>query len=330
MWSPPSATNTQRARRLRTARFAAYLAVLAAFGVWVGSAQNKTAPAKTKDAKPAELVGSETCAGCHEDISKAFQKNPHRAVETDAKFHFAEKACESCHGGGSKHAESLSAADIRNPGKIAPAEVARVCLTCHANQSTHAGRIMSGHDKNAVSCTACHSIHKNGPEGLVARKPADVNKQCAGCHTDVWASFQRQYKHRLPEGAMTCVDCHNPHGGSLPRGLQTTAANEPGCLKCHGDLAGPFTFEHAPVRMEGCTACHQPHGSDNPKMLTRAEVRMVCLECHANLPLPTVQTDSAMGSIPPSVHDLRSPRFRNCTVCHQKIHGSYADRGLQR
>ncbi len=149
------------------------------------------------------------------------------------------------------------------------------------------GRINSSHAKNQVSCVACHSIHKNGPNGLVPRKAADINQLCAGCHTDVWASFQRPFKHRLPEGAMSCVDCHNPHGSVLPRMIQTANANEPGCFKCHGDKRGPFTFEHAPVRLEGCTACHQPHGSANPRMLIRAEVRFVCLECHSNLPAPT-------------------------------------------
>ena len=39
---------------------------------------------------------------------------------------------------------------------------------------------------------------------------------------------------------------------------------------------------------------------------------------------------SALGVVPPSFHDLRSPRFQNCTVCHQKIHGSYVDRNLLR
>jgi uncharacterized protein with PIN domain len=60
-------------------------------------------------------------------------------------------------------------------------------------------------------------------------------------------------------------------------------------------------------------------------MLIRQEVRLVCLECHANL--PTVAT-SVIGVVPPSFHDLNSPRYRNCTVCHQKIHGSYVDRSL--
>jgi predicted CXXCH cytochrome family protein len=83
------------------------------------------------------------------------------------------------------------------------------------------------------------------------------------------------------------------------------------------------------VRFEGCATCHEPHGSANPRMLVRQEVRLVCLECHANLPV-AMKTSAVMGVVPPAFHDLRSPRFRNCTVCHQKIHGSHVDRNLLR
>jgi DmsE family decaheme c-type cytochrome len=309
----------------------ALLAVVALLLPGLARAQEKTgAPAQTaaKASAPAEYVGSTTCQGCHEDIFNAFQKSPHGLVETAKKYHFETKACESCHGPGSKHAESVSAADIRNPAKLRPGETDKVCLTCHLNQSTHVGRINSSHVKNEVSCVACHAVHKNGPHGLVARKNAEINTQCASCHNDVWASFQRPYQHRLPQGAMSCVDCHNPHGTFLPRNIQTVKANEPGCFKCHGNLQGPFAYEHAPVRTEGCTACHQPHGSANPRMLTRAEVRFVCLECHANLPTATPAANGTLGTTGPSLHDLRDPRFRNCTICHQKVHGSYISRGL--
>ncbi len=125
---------------------------------------------------------------------------------------------------------------------------------------------------------------------------------------------------------MGCVDCHNPHGTNAKAMTQLYAANDRGCVGCHGDKRGPFTFEHAPVRFEGCSACHEPHGSTNPRMLTRAEVRIVCLECHSSL--PTVPNLASNGVVPPAFHDLRSPRYRNCTVCHQKIHGSYVDRSL--
>jgi len=141
----------------------------------LGGAQEKlSAPATPpQENKPAEFVGSTTCQGCHEDIFNGFQKNPHQAVEKDKKRGFENNACESCHGPGSKHAESMAAGDIRNPAKLKPAETDKTCLTCHLNQATHVGRINSSHAKNQVSCAACHSIHKNGPNGLVARKPAD-------------------------------------------------------------------------------------------------------------------------------------------------------------
>jgi len=298
----------------------------------LGSAQDKPAapapPAPAPDNKPAEFVGSTTCQMCHEDIFNAFQKNPHQVVETDKKRGFETKACESCHGPGSKHAESASAADIIQPAKLKPFQADARCLACHKNQSTHVGRLNSSHAKNEVSCTACHAIHKNGPYGLVARKPAEINAQCAACHANIWASFQRPYKHRLPEGAMSCVDCHNPHGSVLPRSIQTTRANEPACANCHGDKVGPFPFEHAPVRLQGCMTCHEPHGSANPRMLTRAQVRYVCLECHSNLPVPNPPPGSTLGTVPPAFHDIRSPRFQNCTICHQKVHGSFVTRNL--
>jgi len=305
--------------------------VLLAAAVTVLSApaqQTPPQPAATKpaDNKAAEYVGSDTCQGCHEDIFNAFQKNPHHLVETDKKYRFDTKGCESCHGPGSKHAESMTAADIRNPAKLAPADTDKVCLTCHLNQPTHVGRISSSHVRNSVSCVACHSVHKNGPNGLVARKAPDINQLCASCHAAVWASFQRPYKHRLPDGAMSCVDCHNPHGALPQRMMQTVNANEPGCFKCHGDKRGPFPYEHPPMRLEGCTACHQPHGSANPRMLTRHEVLFVCLECHSNLPVPSPPANAPLGTVPPAIHNLADPRFRNCNICHQKVHGSYVSR----
>src|SRR5881227_3417521 len=126
------------------------LAVLAAAATLtfstVGGAQEK--PAVPPDNKPAEYVGSTTCQMCHEDIFNAFQKNPHQLVETDKKRGFETRACESCHGPSSKHAESVSPADIKHPAKLEPGETDRTCLACHQNQSTHTGRLNSSHAKN--------------------------------------------------------------------------------------------------------------------------------------------------------------------------------------
>jgi DmsE family decaheme c-type cytochrome len=330
--SSPNASTASILKPMPPALRAAAAALLcwSLYGAQAAPAQApeaKPAAAQPADNKPATYVGSETCQTCHEDLFNAVQKSPHAMVEKSKGRGWQGKACEACHGPGSKHAESASAADIVNPAKLSPARTDQTCLKCHLNEPTHSGRLQASHAKNAVSCTACHSIHKNGPNGLVARGSAAINAQCAACHQPVWAQFQRPFKHRLPENAMNCVDCHNPHGSIRRTSIQTFAANEPGCLKCHTDKRGPFTFEHMPMRTEGCGSCHEPHGSANPRMLARQEARFVCLECHANLPVPQ---PAAMGVVPPAFHDLRSPRFRNCTICHQKVHGSYVDRNLLR
>ena len=274
-------------------------------------------------------VGSETCKTCHEEIYNNLQKTPHFAIESGARPAWKQKSCESCHGPGSKHAESASADDIKNPAKLSPEQVDRTCLTCHLNQNTRGGRSASGHAKDQVGCTACHSVHGAGGAKLVEHAKAAINARCSNCHISQWASFNRPYKHRLLEGAMSCVDCHNPHSAYAADTMQKAFGNEPGCLKCHSDKRGPFVFEHAPVRLEGCMACHEPHGSANPRMLVRHEQRLVCLECHSNLPNRNL-TNAKLGGVPPAFHDLRLTQFQNCTICHVKVHGSYVDRTLLR
>lgn len=294
----------------------------AASAVWLLSAAALAFGQKA----PSPYAGSAVCQTCHEDIFNAFMKSPHARVETDKRRGFVERACESCHGPGQKHTETTSADDIRQPAKMSGAAADKICMSCHLNEPTHVGRLASSHAKNEIACTSCHKIHADGPIGLVPHGATAINTLCASCHLNVWAQFQKPHHHKLPEGAMSCVDCHNPHGSAQPASQQAFAANEPGCFTCHGEKRGPFAFDHAPVRFEGCATCHEPHGSVNPRMLTRQEVRFVCLECHANL--PATNGIRAIGVVPPSFHDLRSPIYQNCTVCHQMIHGSYIDRNL--
>ena len=48
---------------------------------------------KTAAAAQSEYAGAEACAGCHEDISKAFSKNPHFSLDKSKRW--AGKACEA-------------------------------------------------------------------------------------------------------------------------------------------------------------------------------------------------------------------------------------------
>lgn len=273
-------------------------------------------PAAAQEPAP---VGSSGCAFCHADISAAFARNPHAVLA-------AEQACETCHGNGGNHVASLSAADIRNPGKLAPGASSAACLACHANTPSQAGRLQNGHATNQVACVACHRMHQS-PERLLSRKPAVVNETCGGCHPAVRAAFSRPYTHKLLEGAISCIDCHNPHNRNMaPSMRMVAAANQPQCFTCHQEKRGPFLYEHAPVRNEGCSACHEPHGSANPRMLAANEQRVLCLQCHANLGRP----GQTLGGTPSAIHDLDSGRYQKCSVCHITVHGSNVSRELLR
>jgi len=231
-----------------------------------------------------------------------------------------ERLCEICHGPGKAHAESGDLKLIFSFKQATSARASQECLRCHAQGMRSNVRPLDAHSRNSVGCTTCHSVHAPQAGKLLAGKPENF---CVTCHTEVRAEFGRPYRHRLLEGVVGCMDCHNPHGSPNRAQLRRVAGNEIACLKCHGDLRGPFLFEHVPVRTEGCQACHEPHGSVNPRLLTRSEVRLLCLECHT-------LSKSTLGGPPPAFHDLRSPRFQSCTTCHQKIHGSYVDRVFER
>jgi DmsE family decaheme c-type cytochrome len=281
------------------------------------------APAQEPEAAaalPEGYAGAEMCAVCHEDISLSFAKTPHSGIATIAGRKWAKRECESCHGPAGQHAESADATLILSFKTATASRANQACLECHNGAETHRGRLMGAHYRNSLDCTTCHSVHHSEKKALLT---SDSNELCASCHVGERAAFNRPFTHRLAQNAIACVDCHNPHGGPPPASMQQFAANEASCFKCHNDKRGPFPFEHAPVKLEPCTACHEPHGSANPRMMIRHDVSQLCLECHTlNMANP--------GGPPPAFHDLRSARFRNCTICHSKVHGSFVSKDLLR
>src|ERR1051325_4492492 len=108
---------------MRNSRVAEAMVIVA---IATGCAQGQG----TVPSLPAGYAGSEMCGACHEDIAKAFAKNPHDTVETDSKRGWESRACEACHGPGQKHTESTSADDIRNPSKLNAAATGKICMTC--------------------------------------------------------------------------------------------------------------------------------------------------------------------------------------------------------
>ena len=251
-------------------------------------------------------IGSDRCAVCHVKQSETFSKNPHKKAE-----------CESCHGPGLAHVEALNPDQLTLFHGAQPNQVNDACLTCHAKDHRQERRFESAHSRNGIACVSCHRVHS--PD---IRKTNDA--LCSSCHRDIRATFERPFGHKLSQGAIHCVDCHDPHGSQPNSPLRLSGGgHDYPCFKCHTDKRGPFPYEHAPIRTQLCSTCHDLHGSANPRMLARNNVSQLCLECHT-------MTAGVAGGSPPAFHDLRVERYRQCTVCHVKIHGSYAHRDFLR
>ena len=262
-----------------------------------------------------QYVGSDACKACHEDAFKSFEATPHWKTTFKTTKEGA-RGCESCHGPGKAHVDGGGdKSKIHGFAAADPGEASRRCLACHQDSEEHANFGRSEHSVNSVGCLACHSPHhaKEAQYLLVKKQP----ELCYSCHTEVRQDFQRPFRHRVDQGLAACSDCHNEHGGFLTKQLRATAAQDQVCFKCHADKAGPFTFEHEPVKTEGCMACHAPHGSTNPWLLKRVQVNLLCLECH------TLTQDSGAAALP-SFHN-QSQKYSACTLCHPTIHGSNFD-----
>lgn len=246
------------------------------------------------------------CGSCHQDLAKAFTQNPHALVAENLEN---DSTCVSCHGEGKAHAESGDASQIQVPRGQ---EGQGLCLSCHGKQEGFWAGAPGSHVRAGVACESCHRIHDAQDQPLLQGSGRTL---CTPCHRREVSEFRRPFAHKLDRGGMQCVSCHNPHGGKGKESLKETRTGESVCQSCHVDKRGPFVFEHGTLT-DSCMSCHQPHGSHNPKQLIRARVDQLCLECHTGIGNP------GLGSQPPSSHDLRSPRYQNCTTCHVAIHGS--------
>lgn len=268
----------------------------------------------------ASAVGSDACTACHENTSKNFQHAFHKQQGVE---------CEDCHGNGSLHVEGGGdVAKIVSFDKR-PAQVANgVCLGCHSRDQQVRNWQGGSHFANHVRCVDCHEIHGRAlqsanesrisfdtatraaflagsvsPESNVVLRPRSAtNDACIKCHPTEGAQLSLPYHHPLREGEMSCMDCHDPHGGPAGRNLRTANLNQL-CLSCHAQYRGPYSYQHPPVT-ENCMNCHLAHGSPNTNLLTVSEPGL-CLQCHAGH------------------HNGASlPLADRCTNCHGSIHGT--------
>jgi DmsE family decaheme c-type cytochrome len=281
----------------------------------LGRDNNQDSNPANQPSDPTLYVGTDTCETCHQAEAESYGRGPHWRTETGKQKGPQWQGCEACHGPGKAHADTQDPTKIIRVTSLSAKQASERCLVCHEKNETHQNFMRSPHLTNGVGCTTCHSIHASKASPLLVSAQPGL---CYGCHQSVTPDFSKPEHHRVNEGLMLCTDCHNPHGSFLPHQLQSSSWQALVCTKCHVDTAGPFVFEHAPVKEQGCMACHNPHGSTNPHLLTRPQVNQLCLECHSTI----LANSIAPGA--PTFHN-QAAQYSQCVLCHVAIHGSNTD-----
>lgn len=265
-----------------------------------------------------DYVGADTCKGCHTDAYESYSKSTH-AKKAIPNSPANKEACESCHGAGAAHVEKgggrvgIFAFGKKEDAKGRSAK----CLSCHEESKHLAFWNMSKHKSAGVSCDNCHSSHSGGDKDLKTSQ----SEVCYSCHRDIKVQSNKQSRHPLKEGKISCSDCHDSHGEFGAKMVKADTVNEL-CYKCHAEKRGPYMFEHPPVE-ENCMTCHTAHGSNHNKLLTKKQPQL-CQSCHDWTRHPGTAYTSEFGfSGSGSLSSRNKLIARSCLNCHPNIHGSF-------
>jgi DmsE family decaheme c-type cytochrome len=288
------------------------------------SATPTPAPAEMAKAPPKDMVlrGDAKCTRCHDESDNA----PVLAIGKTRHGVMADKrtpTCTSCHGDSEAHINVPQGVKERpkvdrefDKDSKTPIEARNgACLTCHqGGKRIHWS--MSAHATNDVACTSCHNVHV-GRDAV--RSKTTQSETCFTCHKEQRAQIHRMSRHPIPEGKVSCSDCHNPHGSAGEKSLVRDNVNDT-CYQCHMEKRGPFVRTHQPVQ-ENCSICHNPHGSTQPNLL-KVRAPFLCQECHE----PTSHRGN-LGN-PAGTSTGANLMARGCLNCHTNIHGTNNPRDI--
>ena len=271
-------------------------------------------------------TGAALCVTCHDSDDLPDMSRSAHGFSADKRI----PDCISCHGPSPTHAKKP--ADVKerpHPDRMFTKKAATpasernaACLSCHDKDPKRALWAGSQHDSADLACNSCHKIHVN--RDPVLNKVAQT-ELCYTCHKEQRAQMNRPSHHPVPEGKMSCSDCHNVHGSAGPKLARRDSTNAT-CYSCHAEKRGPFVHQHEPVA-EDCANCHNVHGSAVEGML-KARPPMLCQQCHTPHVAGGAGTVGGQPGVPGGAsfgsgkNVINLWQGRSCLNCHTQVHGS--------
>jgi cytochrome b subunit of formate dehydrogenase len=298
------------------------------------------------------------CGGCHREgapVARTYDIGEHNIVDNYSQsIHgvgLFEKGltvtatCTDCH---NSHM-ILPHTDPR--ASIAPRNIARTCMQCHARIEDVHEKIIRGElwEKSPgviPACTDCHLPHR------VRKETVEItlsNRDCLKCHEDpdldkvteggetvsmfVNASVLQNSMHQN----IPCVKCHTDVDPRARRPCETSVRAD--CSNCHAKIAQEFdasshgrAFHAGHPDAPNCITCHGDHGVQSHRIdgspTFRAAVPALCGDCHKDGGVASAEPALSGGAVledySTSVHGrgLREKGLLPSAICID-CHGSH-------
>lgn len=228
-------------------------------------------------------------------------------------------ACESCHGPGAEHARRnrdflrrywLHLGDgadptIVNPSRLDAARAAEVCGQCHAQRVPARTQMVEDWLRTGPTYRPGDELRAHVRPVSAAEPGPDSNpdlyrKRFWSDGTPRLSAYELQGLEQsacFRSGELSCLNCHDAHGGDVNGMMRDDGRSNAPCLACHGTLGAdlPAHTRHAAESSGSlCVNCHMPklvygvmeihrsHRIENPAPLAQARAQRpdACTGCH--------------------------------------------------
>jgi hypothetical protein len=193
-----------------------YYADLKGLDLTVGAANAKPATLLDAAGRRMDEVDTRNCFGCHTTGARIANSLQLKSYEPGVQ-------CESCHGPGGSHIDSIkdgkpASGSIRGLKGMNPQQTNEFCGVCHRTWETVMTMGLRGPNNarfppyrltnspcfsvedRRIACTACHDPHR----ALVVGD-RNYDSKCTACHNTENASLKKK---TCPVGKQACTSCH--------------------------------------------------------------------------------------------------------------------------